>query len=522
MLEADLERQLQLYIDLLKGVSVFARRLGRGDRRRLDHPPRRADGHARAAQAPARRRAAHGRAERGARHLLPQQRPAPVRDALAGRLRVPQQRRHAPRGHPAPALARVSRTCARNSTCAGARTSCRASWTACWRRSSSRACSSAIADGAAWRRSTTGSAEAVRLSVLAQATIQTIERYYLAIALLLRAGRPTLTPDALEQRCVAMAQRMSMLYGLAAPEFFDRAMFRDFIDLLRQRGVVRQDGDGRLDLRRRAARRRRGRAHRAFRADPQQHPAGHPQLIGAPRFAVQSRNAVISLREIPTGPGPGEPHDQDFHPPVARARRRDSCARAPPRRSISPPAAGTAASTRRFPSARSGATRTRDPRLIGTAERRQRPLAEHRRRRPQLPRGPRLERVQDGRRALARSRRELRPVRARLGCCTTTWSRTRETERTPISEAGKDLAGSYLRLLDAFVYGRWDLGGHDARRARRTPGRELGREHLHPGRHQRRDQPFRRRGAARAGLGTARGLPAAGNAEGRLRRSPTT
>jgi glycerol-3-phosphate O-acyltransferase len=43
-----------------------------------------------------------------------------------------------------------------------------------------------------------------------------------------------------------MAQRMSMLYGLAAPEFFDRAMFRDFIDLLRQRGVIRQDGEGRL------------------------------------------------------------------------------------------------------------------------------------------------------------------------------------------------------------------------------------------------------------------------------------
>ncbi len=102
------------------------------------------------------------------------------------------------------------------------------------------------ADGAVWRRSTTGSAEAVRLSVLAQATIQTIERYYLAIALLLRAGHGALTPEALEQRCVAMAQRMSMLYGLAAPEFFDKAMFRDFIDLLRQRGVVRLDGDGKL------------------------------------------------------------------------------------------------------------------------------------------------------------------------------------------------------------------------------------------------------------------------------------
>jgi glycerol-3-phosphate O-acyltransferase len=102
------------------------------------------------------------------------------------------------------------------------------------------------ADGSVWRRSTTGSAEAVRLSVLAQATIQTIERYYLAIALLLRAGRGTLTPEALEQRCVAMAQRMSMLYGLAAPEFFDKAMFRDFIDLLKQRGVIRLDAGGRL------------------------------------------------------------------------------------------------------------------------------------------------------------------------------------------------------------------------------------------------------------------------------------
>jgi glycerol-3-phosphate O-acyltransferase len=102
------------------------------------------------------------------------------------------------------------------------------------------------ADGATWRRPTTGSAEAVRLSVLAQATIQTVERYYLAIALLIRGGGGALSPEALEQRCVAMAQRMSMLYGLAAPEFFDKAMFRDFIDLLRQRGVVRVDGAGKL------------------------------------------------------------------------------------------------------------------------------------------------------------------------------------------------------------------------------------------------------------------------------------
>ena len=35
------------------------------------------------------------------------------------------------------------------------------------------------------------------------------------------------------------------------------------------------------------------------------------------------------------------------------------------------------------------------------------------------------------------------------------------TDRTPISETGKNLAGAYVRLLDAFVYGRWDLAGHE-------------------------------------------------------------
>jgi hypothetical protein len=36
-----------------------------------------------------------------------------------------------------------------------------------------------------------------------------------------------------------------------------------------------------------------------------------------------------------------------------------------------------------------------------------------------------------------------------------------ETERTPISDSGRNLAGAYTRLLDAFVYGRWDLAGHE-------------------------------------------------------------
>jgi glycerol-3-phosphate O-acyltransferase len=101
-------------------------------------------------------------------------------------------------------------------------------------------------DGRIWRRPPTGAVEAVQLSHLAQATIQTIERYYLAIALLLRAGRGELTPDGLEERCSAMAQRISLLYGLNSPEFFDRSMFRSFIDLMRRRNVIQVGPNGRL------------------------------------------------------------------------------------------------------------------------------------------------------------------------------------------------------------------------------------------------------------------------------------
>ena len=34
-----------------------------------------------------------------------------------------------------------------------------------------------------------------------------------------------------------MAQRMTMLYGFNSPEFFDRRLFENFIDLLHARGV---------------------------------------------------------------------------------------------------------------------------------------------------------------------------------------------------------------------------------------------------------------------------------------------
>jgi glycerol-3-phosphate O-acyltransferase len=94
------------------------------------------------------------------------------------------------------------------------------------------------AERSEWRRPPPTSLEAIRLSVLAQATIQTLERYYLAIALLLQAGSGVITQEALEQRCYLMAQRMSLLYALNSPEFFDKSLFRNFLELLRRRNVI--------------------------------------------------------------------------------------------------------------------------------------------------------------------------------------------------------------------------------------------------------------------------------------------
>jgi len=101
-------------------------------------------------------------------------------------------------------------------------------------------------DGTLWSRPAAATAEAVQLSLLAQATIQTVERYYLAIAVLVKAGSGMLSTAELTGRCHLMAQRMSMLYGFNSPEFFDKELFGSFIDQLRRRDVVHVDSAGKL------------------------------------------------------------------------------------------------------------------------------------------------------------------------------------------------------------------------------------------------------------------------------------
>jgi len=99
-----------------------------------------------------------------------------------------------------------------------------------------------------WSRAAPASAAATQLSLLAQATVQTIERYYMVVAQLVQAGSGTVDQATLEERCQLTAQRMTRLYGLNSPEFFDRTLFGNFIGLLRERGVVRSGEGGRLEF----------------------------------------------------------------------------------------------------------------------------------------------------------------------------------------------------------------------------------------------------------------------------------
>ncbi len=89
---------------------------------------------------------------------------------------------------------------------------------------------------------------AFRLRALAHTLLPAIERYYIALALLVKNGRHVLSAGELENLCWLTAQRRSLLHELNAPEFFDRSLFRGFIHKMRERRVIWPDENGKLDF----------------------------------------------------------------------------------------------------------------------------------------------------------------------------------------------------------------------------------------------------------------------------------
>ncbi|HCE39298.1 MAG TPA: glycerol-3-phosphate 1-O-acyltransferase [Alcanivorax sp.] len=91
-----------------------------------------------------------------------------------------------------------------------------------------------------------GTEAMLRSRILSRFIIQTLERYHITLGILRKYGSGNLTAAELEEQSTLLAERMSILFGLNAPEFFDKTLFRNFIANMQKNGVLTTDEDGRL------------------------------------------------------------------------------------------------------------------------------------------------------------------------------------------------------------------------------------------------------------------------------------
>lgn len=77
------------------------------------------------------------------------------------------------------------------------------------------------------------------LHLLGRTIAETLQRY--TITLTLFSHQPTLSKNELEKQSQMMAQRLSRLHGINAPEFFDKSIFSTQIQTLREEGYLNQE-----------------------------------------------------------------------------------------------------------------------------------------------------------------------------------------------------------------------------------------------------------------------------------------
>ena len=95
-----------------------------------------------------------------------------------------------------------------------------------------------VHDGLDYRAVAVTDDKRVFLESLAANMMQTLQRYYLTLRVLQTEGGCGHDAQALEEQCTLIAQRISVLYGINAPEFFDKNLFRTLIQKLMDQGLV--------------------------------------------------------------------------------------------------------------------------------------------------------------------------------------------------------------------------------------------------------------------------------------------
>ena len=81
-----------------------------------------------------------------------------------------------------------------------------------------------------------------QLTIMAQHIQETIERY--AIVLKIMEKKPNIERNALSHDSHVLAQRLSKIHGINAPEFFDKAVLSTFISGLREQGYLYSQAQG--------------------------------------------------------------------------------------------------------------------------------------------------------------------------------------------------------------------------------------------------------------------------------------
>jgi len=96
-------------------------------------------------------------------------------------------------------------------------------------------------------RPPSGSQRVFQLLMLGQSMVPMLQRFYLVIAILISNGSGTLSRHRLETLCQQSAERLSMIYGLHSPDFFNKTLFHDFIRSLQDQKVLRRNASGLIE-----------------------------------------------------------------------------------------------------------------------------------------------------------------------------------------------------------------------------------------------------------------------------------
>ncbi|EAR10494.1 glycerol-3-phosphate 1-O-acyltransferase PlsB [Reinekea blandensis] len=88
----------------------------------------------------------------------------------------------------------------------------------------------------------------LQLQYLSNIMLPTLERYLLTLSVLVRLGSGVSSQSVLENQAQQMAQRLALLNGLDAPEFFDKALFKNFIQALKNNRILTLNSDGNLEF----------------------------------------------------------------------------------------------------------------------------------------------------------------------------------------------------------------------------------------------------------------------------------